>query len=71
MYCLPSTENEIGKPCTDVASRVCQSDLAGADVDRLELAIEIADEHDAAGGRQHRRQERRALLDRPASPSAC
>src|SRR5687768_184702 len=23
-YCLPSTENVIGKPCTDVARRVCQ-----------------------------------------------
>src|SRR6185503_18485301 len=36
-----------------------------AHVDGFELAIEIADERDAAGRRQHPGQERRALLDRP------
>src|SRR5205814_1554946 len=39
--------------------------LTGADIERAEHAIEIADEADAAGGRQHRRQERRALLLAP------
>src|SRR4030095_7950100 len=36
-----------------------------SDVDGFELPIEIADECDAARGREDRRQERRALLQRP------
>src|SRR5690606_16397527 len=37
----------------------------GRHVDGFELAIEIADERDAAARRQHGREERRALLERP------
>ncbi len=40
-------------------------DAAVAHVDGLEAAVEIAGEGDAAGRRQHGRQERRALLERP------
>src|SRR5688572_854985 len=40
-------------------------DASRPHVDRLERAIEIADERDAAGRRDHGRQERRPLLDRP------
>ena len=65
MYCLPPALNETGKPCTDVPRRVSQRMLAGSHVEGAEVAIEIADERDAAGGRQHRRQERRALLVAP------
>ena len=38
--------------------------LAGLDVDRLELAVEIADERDTAGGREDPGQKRGALLER-------
>src|SRR5690606_3219877 len=40
-------------------------DAAVAHVDRFELAVEVADEHEAAGRRQRGGQERRALLERP------
>src|SRR6185312_5449777 len=39
--------------------------LAGFRVDRLQMAIEVADKSDAAGGGEHRGQEGRALLPRP------
>ena len=55
----------IGKPCTDVVEPRLPQHLAGRDVDGLELAVEIADERDAAARREHGRQERRALLERP------
>ncbi len=51
MYCLPPTVNDTGKPCTDVARRVCQSILPVFDVDGSEHAVQIADERDAAGRR--------------------
>ena len=66
MYCLPPAVNDTGKPCTDVPSRVCQSDLPGLHVERAEAAIEVADETrrrppvDSTAG-----QERRALLVAP------
>ncbi len=64
-YCRPSTSKLIGKPCTDVASRVSHKMRAVAHVDRLEAAVEIAHERHAAAGRQHAREERGALLQRP------
>src|SRR5690606_9860273 len=41
---------------------------AGPDVDRAKRAIQIADEGDASCRRQHRREERRPLLERPGLP---
>ena len=39
--------------------------LAGLNVDSEEIAVEIADEGHSAGGGEHGREKRGALLDRP------
>ena len=65
MYCRPSIENEIGKPCTDVDKPRAPQHLAVPHVNRLELAIEVADKRHAPGRREHGGQERCALLQRP------
>ena len=62
MYCLPPMLNVTGKPCTEVPGEPCHKVFAGLDVNRAEHAVEVADERDAAGGREHGGQERRALL---------
>jgi hypothetical protein len=71
MYCLPAMLNDTGYPCTEVPSRVSQSNGAGLDVERAEASIQIAHERDTARGRQHGGQERRALLYRPARARAA
>ena len=65
MYCLPPARERHREALHRRAEPRLPEHRAGLHVERAEAAIEIADERDPAGGRQHRGEERRALLDAP------
>ena len=65
MYCLPSTLKLTGIALRRRAEPRLPEHLAGLHVVRAHVAIDVADEHEAAGRRKRRRQERRALLVLP------
>ena len=69
MYCLPSTLNEMGKPCTDVPSRVCHRILPVRTSTALKLRSRSPTNATPPAVESTDGQERRALLQRPQSPS--